>query len=86
MITEENLNLAKIQSELNRISAEMITIINKYGMDATSPLEVISIAREKITLKADYIRFLELSLEGRIYGDYGEAFNKKQSQTTENSS
>jgi hypothetical protein len=78
LIKEANLNLAKIQGELNRISAEMITIINKYGMNASNPLEVISIAREKITNKADYIRFLELSLEGRIYGDYGEAFKKTE--------
>ena len=76
MLNEKELDLPKVKKELNRISAEIIVLINKYKLDAASPLEVTKIARQKITDKTDYIRFLELSLEGRIYGDYGDAFRK----------
>ena len=49
----------------------MMGLIQKYDLDANTPLDVIPMAREKITDAQDYLRFLELSLEGRIYGDYG---------------
>ncbi len=84
MLNEKELDLPKVKKELNRISAEIIVLINKYRLDAVSPLEVTQIARQKITDKTDYIRFLELSLEGRIYGDYGDAFRKIEEKTIKN--
>ena len=47
------------------------------------PFQVISHAREKITDQQDYIRFLELSVEGRIYGDAGAALDKAERQAAD---
>ncbi|WP_343564699.1 hypothetical protein [Kiloniella sp. b19] len=65
-------SIADIQKRLNDLSAEMITLIQKYGLDAAHPLDVIDTARRKISDQADYIRFLELSLEGRILGEVAD--------------
>ena len=63
--------ITEIQRKLHAITQEMMGLIQKYDLDANTPLDVIPMAREKITDAQDYLRFLELSLEGRIYGDYG---------------
>lgn len=65
------------RKKLDQITAEMLALIRKYGLDAASPFEVISVARAKIPDQGDYIRFLELSLEGRIYGEYADALQKQ---------
>ena len=57
--------LADLQAHLERVSQEMIALIRAYDLDATSPFDVIAVARRKITKPEDYVRFLELSLEGR---------------------
>jgi len=67
----------EIQNELNRISQEVVGLIRRYGLSAESPLEVIKDAKKCITDKDDYIRFLELSLQGRILGEIGEAMIKR---------
>ena len=51
------------------MSAEMMALITKYVLDVSTPLQVIPTAREKITDDKDYIRFLELSLQGRLLGE-----------------
>ena len=54
----------------------MVELIRKYNLDAANALEIIPIARQKITDQLDYIRFLELSLEGRILGEAATALEK----------
>ena len=54
----------------------MIILIRKYDLNATSQLDVIDMARQNITDQNDYIRFLELSLDGRIYGEAASALEK----------
>lgn len=76
MLKSDQLTINNIRKELDAISREMIGLINKYGLSATSQLDVVEMAREKITDKEDYIRFLELSLEGRIYGEAAAAIEK----------
>lgn len=76
MLDLQDLTISNIQKELNIISQEMIVLINKYSLSATSQLDIIDMAREKITDQTDYIRFLELSLEGRIYGEAATAIEK----------
>ena len=63
------LSYSDTRKKLDQITAEMLGLIRKYDLDAASPFDVIEVARAKITDQNDYIRFLELSLEGRIYGD-----------------
>ncbi len=70
--------LPELQARLEQVSQEMIGLIRTYDLDATSPFEVISVARRKITKPDDYIRFLELSLEGRIYGEAASALMKPE--------
>lgn len=76
MLKSDQLTINNIRKELDAISREMIGLINKYNLSATSQLDVVEMAREKITDKEDYIRFLELSLEGRIYGEAAAAIEK----------
>ncbi|WP_138379928.1 hypothetical protein [Luteithermobacter gelatinilyticus] len=82
MLKASELTLTAIRQELDRISAEMLTLIQTYQLEASSSLEIISVAREKITNEKDYIRFLELSLEGRIYGEAAEALEKATVSST----
>ena len=76
MLAPDQLTLTNIRNELDRISNEMIGLIQKYKLDASSSLEIIMVARTKISDQQDYIRFLELSLEGRIYGEAAEMLEK----------
>lgn len=76
MLSAEELTITNIRKELDRISSQMMQLIQKYSLDATSALEIIPIARRKISDPKDYIRFLELSLEGRILGEAAEALEK----------
>ena len=59
----------QIKKELDSVSSEMVSLITKYTLDVSTPLQVIPTAREKITDDKDYIRFLELSLQGRLLGE-----------------
>lgn len=70
--------LPVLQAHLEQVSQEMIGLIRAYELDATSPFDVIAVAREKITKHEDYVRFLELSLEGRIYGEAASALVEAQ--------
>lgn len=76
MLKSDQLTITNIREELENISQEMILLIRKYDLDATSQLDIIETARDKISEQKDYIRFLELSLEGRIYGDAAAALEK----------
>ncbi|MCC3860768.1 hypothetical protein [Pseudemcibacter aquimaris] len=76
MLKASQLTITNIRKELDVISAEMLTLIKKYNLMANSQLEVIEMARTNITDQNDYIRFLELSLEGRIYGEAAAALEK----------
>ncbi|RCK48731.1 hypothetical protein TH25_14190 [Thalassospira profundimaris] len=72
-----NISFAQAQQKLEEITAEMLVLIRQYGLDAESPFDVIAVARRKIDNQQDYVRFLELSLEGRIYGEYADALQKQ---------
>jgi len=76
MLKANQLSIINIRNELNKISDEMLVLIKKYNLMANSQLEVIEMARKNITDQKDYIRFLELSLEGRIYGEAAAALEK----------
>lgn len=76
MLKANQLTLTNIRNELNKISEEMLILIKKYNLMANSQLEVVEMARQNITEQKDYIRFLELSLEGRIYGEAATALEK----------
>lgn len=76
MLSSEELTITKIKKELDIISSEMMQLIQKYNLDATNSLEIIPVARQKITSPKDYTRFLELSLEGRILGEAATALEK----------
>ncbi len=83
MLKPDELTINNIRKELEKISQEMLSLISKYNLSATTQLDVIDMAKEKITHKEDYIRFLELSLEGRIYGDAAAAIENRESQRPE---
>ncbi|VAW04521.1 hypothetical protein MNBD_ALPHA01-2359 [hydrothermal vent metagenome] len=76
MLSSEQLTITNIRKELDKISTEMMELIQQYNLDATSSLDIIPIARRKISRQRDYIRFLELSLEGRILGEAATALEK----------
>lgn len=76
MLKSADLTITNIRKELEKINQEMIVLIRKYDLNATSQFDVIEIARKQISHKQDYIRFLELSLEGRIYGEAASALEK----------
>ncbi len=80
MLNPHQLNINNIRKELEKISQEMLVLIKEYNLSATSPLEVVEMARKSITNKDDYIRFLELSLEGRIYGEAATAIEKAENE------
>ena len=75
----ETPSLPEIQKKLASVTNEMLELIHKYNLNAQSPFEVIAHARLSIADDKDYIRFLELSLEGRIYGEVGAAIEKAES-------
>lgn len=76
MLSSENLTITNIRKELDKISSEMMLLIQKYNLDAENAMEIIPVARQRITRQKDYIRFLELSLEGRILGEAVTALEK----------
>ncbi len=76
MLDLSELTIGNIQRELEVISQEMIVLIKKYNLSASSQLEIIDMAQNNIKDQKDYIRFLELSLEGRIYGEAATAIEK----------
>jgi len=76
MLSSDNLTLTKIKKQLNSISSEMMKLIEKYHLDATNAMDIIPVARQKISDPKDYTRFLELSLEGRILGEAASALEK----------
>ncbi|MGB1360918.1 MAG: hypothetical protein ACPG8V_02245 [Alphaproteobacteria bacterium] len=59
----------RIKNELEKVSEEMLVIINKYNLQVDNPLEIINTAKELITDKDDYVKFIELSLQGRLLGE-----------------
>tara|TARA_R110002096_G_scaffold214083_8_gene401801 strand:- start:13640 stop:13894 length:255 start_codon:yes stop_codon:yes gene_type:complete len=73
MASLNDMTLTTIRQDLEKLSGEMLTLIQKYNLDATNSLDIISTARQKITDPKDYVRFLELSLEGRILGEAATA-------------
>lgn len=84
MLKANQLTITNIRNELNKISEEMLILIKKYNLKANSQLEVVEMARLNITNQKDYIRFLELSLEGRIYGEAAAAIENATISETEN--
>jgi len=70
------MTLEDVRRRLEILSKEMTELIRRYELDASSPLRVIENAKAKISLDADYVKFLELSLEGRILADEGERLMK----------
>ena len=84
MLRSDQLTINNIRKELEVISDEMLKLIKKYNLSATSQLDVVEMARKKITESKDYIRFLELSLEGRIYGEAAAAIEKLETEKAEN--
>lgn len=76
MLSTDGLTITKIKKELDLISAEMMQLIQKYNLDAATSMEIIPVAKHKITSPKDYTRFLELSLEGRILGEAATALEK----------
>lgn len=72
------MTLDDVKDRLRQVSDEMTGLIRKYGLSAQSSLQVIEEARTKIADPQDYVRFLELSLEGRILADEGERLMKAQ--------
>ncbi|MBL4801250.1 MAG: hypothetical protein JKY45_05095 [Emcibacter sp.] len=69
MLSYEDLTITNIRKELEKISSEMMRLIQKYDLNATNSMDIIPMARRKIDNAKDYTRFLELSLEGRILGE-----------------
>ena len=69
----------QIKKELESVSAEIVVLITQYALDVSTPLQVIPTAREKITDDQDYIRFLELSLQGRLLGEAVEHLDSTSS-------
>lgn len=59
----------RIKQDLDKVSAELVDLINKYEMVVDSPLDIIAYAKKSIQDPHDYIRFLELSLQGRLLGE-----------------
>ena len=86
MLRSDQMTITNIRKELETISQEMLELIKKYQLTASSQLDVVEMARENITDKDDYIRFLELSLEGRIYGEAAAAIEKATAAAEEQTS
>jgi len=66
--TQDNKRLAfnRIKIELDKVSNEILAIIGNYKLQVESPLEIITTAQKQITDKDDYVKFIELSLQGRL--------------------
>ncbi|WP_120496531.1 hypothetical protein [Kiloniella sp. EL199] len=73
-------NIPEIQQRLEALSQELIVLIQEYQLDAQDPLDVIPVARQKVSDKDDYIRFLELSLEGRLLGEAAQHLESSSSE------
>lgn len=71
---QENLNYLK--QKLDMVSKEVLQIITKYGLSVSSPMEIIEVAKKNITDEKDYIKFIELSLQGRIISETYEHVQK----------
>lgn len=70
-----------LQQRLQDISTEMVSLIEKYNVVADHPLDIIPSAKKQITDPADYVRFIELSLEGRLIGEtYTHAENAQNTK------
>ena len=80
-MTRQAMGFSEIQQQLEKISREMVVLIRQYGLTAQSSLDVMADAKKRITDRDDYIRFLELSLEGRILGEIGDAMIKREGGT-----
>ena len=73
-------SLEDVKMRLERIAQEMTELIHRYSLSADSALQVIGAARAAIHDRKDYVRFLELSLEGRILADEGERLMRAKEQ------
>ena len=71
----------ELHNRLQRISAEMVALIEKYNLVAEHPLEIIPAARACITDRDDYVRFIELSLEGRLIGEVSQHMENAENTT-----
>ena len=71
----------ELHNRLQRISAEMVALIEKYNVVAEHPLEIIPAARACITDRDDYVRFIELSLEGRLIGEVSQHMENAENTT-----
>lgn len=78
MLKPDELTINNIRKQLDIISEEMVALIKKYKLSAESQLDVIDMARNSIDNTTDYIKFLELSLEGRIYGEAATAIEQME--------
>lgn len=78
-------SLTEIKKKLNAVTVEMMGIIQKYQLETAvnSPFDMIEAVKARITDDADYVRFLELSVEGRIYGEAGDALMKADERAAE---
>jgi hypothetical protein len=76
------MTLDDVRNRLSQLSEEMTLLIRRYGLKADSPLEVIAQAKSQISDQEDYLRFLELSLEGRILADEGDRLKNIQYLST----
>jgi len=70
------MNLSELRRRLIAVTEEMTALIRVYELHAFDPLDVIEHAKKRIKLPNDYVRFLELSLQGRILADEGERLMK----------
>jgi hypothetical protein len=70
------MTLEDVRRRLDAVSGEITALIRKYKLTSNSSLTVISAAKNTISDRDDYIKFLELSLEGRILADEGERLTK----------
>ena len=71
----------RIKTELDKVSNEMMALIKKYDLEVQNPLDVIPTAQEKITDKDDYVRFIELSLQGRLLGEVAAHLEIAENET-----
>ncbi len=59
----------RIKRDLDAVSAELAQLISTYQLQVDTPLDIIQTARDTITNGEDYVRFLELSLQGRLLAE-----------------
>lgn len=65
-----------LQNKLDLVSKEVLSLISKYNLSVSTPMEIIDTAKKNITDEKDYLRFIELSLEGRIISETFEHIQK----------